>query len=317
MDHASSLDLIGPIVEIAAIDLLLSGDNAVVIALACRGLPRTIWRQVVGLGTAAAVVLRIALTAFAALLLNVPYLKLIGAVLLVAIAIRLIAGEPHRHPVPQEGGQPHDLWKALTTILVADTVMSADNVLAVAAAARGSYLLLAFGLVLSVPILIFASVMVTRALERYPVLIVAGGALLGWVAGDIAVSDPAIKEWIDTQSFGLAALAPLIGAAYVVVQARLARRAHTPEAVPVLRPVPAAVVSAPVVPVPVAPPPAPRRPHPVSSIPEAVASPLDAAQQAPPVSNRRIDLIIAAAILVPLFAIITAVYFVAWSIRHH
>ena len=123
MEHTGAFDFFGPVLEIALIDLLLSGDNAVVIALACRGLPRPIWRQVVGLGTAAAVVLRIALTAFAALILNVPYLKLVGAVLLVAIAIRLLAEQPHPHPVPDDTARQHDLWKALTTIIVADTVM--------------------------------------------------------------------------------------------------------------------------------------------------------------------------------------------------
>jgi YjbE family integral membrane protein len=315
VEHTSTFDFLGPVLEIALIDLLLSGDNAVVIALACRGLPRPIWRQVVGLGTAAAVVLRIALTAFAALLLNLPYLKLAGAVMLVAIAIRLLAEQPHPHAVPDEAGQRHDLWKALTTIIVADTVMSADNVLAVAAASHGSYLLLAFGLILSVPILIFGSVMVSRALDRYPLLILAGGALLGWVAGDIAVSDPAVKDWIDTQSFGLAAAAPLIGAAYVVMQARIVRglRGREP-APPPLRSVPAAAIPPPR---PQAPP-APPRPHPVSSVPEAAAvAAVDAAQRTQHVSNRRVDLIITAAILVPLFAIILAVYFMAWSIRHH
>jgi YjbE family integral membrane protein len=214
--------IVAAVLEICLIDLLLSGDNAVVIALVCRGLPAPMWRQVVWLGTAAALVLRIALTAAAALVLNQPFLKLVGAVLLLAIAIQLVAQDPRSRP---ETGreQRRDLWRALATIVVADTVMSLDNVLAVAAAARGSYLLLAFGLLLSVPILIFGSVMVARLLDRYPVLILAGGALLGWVAGDTAVSDTAIKAWVDRQSSALAIAAPLIGAAYVLLHGRLVR----------------------------------------------------------------------------------------------
>jgi len=312
MEHSSAFTFFGSLLEICLIDLLLSGDNALVIALACRDLPRAMWRKVVWLGTACAVVLRIALTSVAALVLRVPFLKLIGAVLLVAIAIRLLAQEP-RDP-EREGAQRYDLWKALTTILVADTVMSLDNVLAVAAASRGSLTLLAFGLMLSVPILIFGSLMVIRLLDRYPLLILAGGGVLGWVAGDTAVSDPAIQSWIDSQSFGLAACAPLIGAAYVMVQGTLARRsaqaeravplAAQPALAPVLRFAPAQE---------------PARPSAVSSAPEA-ARPVvppqagGAARRAP---GRRTDLIITAAVLVPLAGLILLVYFVAWTIRHH
>jgi YjbE family integral membrane protein len=227
MEHIGAFGIVASVLQICLIDLLLSGDNAVVIGLACRGLPGPLWRRVVWLGTAAAVVLRIGLTAAAALVLNLPFLKLVGAVLLLAIAIQLIAQDPRARP-ETDREQRYDLWRALTTIIVADTVMSLDNVLAVAAAARGSYLLMAFGLLLSVPILIFGSMMVARALDRYPVLVLAGGALLGWVAGDTAVSDTAIKAWIDSHSWALAIVAPLIGAVYVMIHGRLlgARRAR-------------------------------------------------------------------------------------------
>ena len=214
MELGRLFGFLGAVIEIALIDLLLSGDNAVVIALACRGLPTQVWRQVVWLGTVAGVALRIALTALAALILNVPFLKLIGAALLVAIAIKLTA--PDVNLQTERGGQRFDLWSALAAILVADTVMSADNVLAVAAASHGSYLLLSFGLLLSVPILIFGSRMVSYALDRYPLLISAGGALLGWVAGDQAVSDPAIEGWIDAYSPWLVTAAPFMGAAGVL-----------------------------------------------------------------------------------------------------
>ncbi len=223
MEQGGLLGMLVPVLQISAIDLLLAGDNAVVIALACRGLPPGLWRRVVWLGTAAAVLLRIALTAGAVFVLNLRFVKLVGAALLLAIAIRLIDEEPPRQTELESAGQRHDVWKALMTIVVADTVMSLDNVLAVAAASRGSFWLLAFGLVLSVPILIFGSVAVARMLDRFPILILAGGALLGWVAGDTAVSDPAIAPWLDTDAPVLAHLAAPLAAVYVLIHGWLAR----------------------------------------------------------------------------------------------
>ena len=223
MQAGDPLGWLLPVLQISLIDLLLGGDNALVIAMACRGLPRRIWRRVVWLGTGAAVVLRIALTALAALILNLPLLKLIGAVLLVAIAVRLLAEDPPGWASLSDTEQEHDVRRVFTTILVADTVMSLDNVLAVAAAARGSFWLLSFGLALSIPIVIFGSVAVARALDRFPVLILAGGALLGWVAGETAVSDPAIRGWIAAQAPWLASTAPPVVAVYALVHGRLAR----------------------------------------------------------------------------------------------
>ena len=223
MEQGGLVGILGSVLQICLLDLLLGGDNAVVIALACRGLPPLLWRRAVWLGTVAAVVLRIALTAAAALILNLPFLKLVGAALLLAIAIRLVADEPAHGAELDAAHQRHDLWKALTTILVADTVMSLDNVLAVAAASRGSFWLLAFGLMLSVPILIFGSVGVARMLDRFPVLILAGGALLGWVAGDTAVSDAAIAPWVDREAPRLGQIAAPIGAVYVLIHGHIAR----------------------------------------------------------------------------------------------
>jgi len=212
-----------PVLQISLIDLLLGGDNALVIAMACRGLPPRIWRRVVWLGTGAAVVLRIGLTALAALILNLPLLKLIGAALLVAIAVKLLAEEPPSWATLNDAQQEQDVRRVFVTILVADTVMSLDNVLAVAAAARGSFWLLSFGLALSIPIVIFGSVAVARALERFPVLILAGGALLGWVAGETAVSDPAIRDWIANQAPWLATAAAPATAVYCLAHGRLER----------------------------------------------------------------------------------------------
>lgn len=228
IESGSGFGVVVPVLQICLIDLLLGGDNAIVIAMACRGLPAGLWRKAVWLGTGAAIGLRIALTVSAALVLNLPYVKLVGAALLVLIGIRLVAEDPPSRPGPDNAGPERGLWKAIATILVADTVMSLDNVLAVAAAARGNFWLLAFGLALSVPILIFGSVAVARMLDRYPVLILAGGALLGWVAGDTAISDPAIKDWIGSQPSWLAAAVQLIAALYVVIHGRLARPRRTP-----------------------------------------------------------------------------------------
>jgi len=223
LEHAISLDAAGPVLQICLIDLLLSGDNAVVIAMACRSLPERLWRRAVLLGTAAAIGLRVLLTAFATLVLSVRYVKLVGAALLLAIAVKLLEDEPQAGAAPDTGHGNEGMWKAVWTIIVADTVMSLDNVLAVAAASRGSLALLALGLLLSIPILIFGSVLVARTLERFPIMNVAGAALLGWVAGDTAVSDPAIQSWVSRQTFALATAASFLGAAYVLLHDRIRR----------------------------------------------------------------------------------------------
>jgi YjbE family integral membrane protein len=223
VDADGGVGLLGPVAQIVLLDLLLSGDNAVVIALACRRLPESVRGRAIFLGTAAAVVMRLAMALVASFLLRVPFFKIGGGLLLLAIGIDLVrggAGEPHRGARDAS----HDLWHAVWVIVVADAVMSLDNVVAIAAAARGSAGLLLFGLALSVPILVFASTRLIAWLEREPVLVQAGAALLGWVAGEVIVSDPAIADFLQAQSFGLAAMAPVLGATYVLVQGRLANR---------------------------------------------------------------------------------------------
>jgi len=227
--HAGAVsDALVPALQIVLIDLLLGGDNAIVIAMACRGLPRELWRRAVWLGTALAIALRIALTAFAALMLNLPYVKLVGALLLVVIAVRLVVQQERNDSATDRAPAQPSLWSAITTIVVADTVMSLDNVLAVAAASRGSLLLLSFGLALSVPILIFGSLAVARALDRYPVLVLAGGALLGWVAGDMAVTDPAVQGWVEANIAWMSTACAPIVAAYVAIHGRAARLLRAP-----------------------------------------------------------------------------------------
>jgi YjbE family integral membrane protein len=204
--------------EIIVINILLSGDNAVVIALACRNLPPHQRRWGVFWGAVGAIVLRIVLTFFAVSLLQLPYLKLIGSVLLVWIGIKLIAEED-----AEEG---HDvqasdkMFSAIRTVVVADLVMSIDNVLGVAAAARGSLLLLIFGLALSVPLVIGGAQLIMRLIERFPILIVAGGGLLGFVAGELMIEDSAIVDWVHAHAAWLKWAAPVIGIALVVGPAK-------------------------------------------------------------------------------------------------
>ena len=214
--------------EIIVINILLSGDNAVVIALACRNLPDRQRRWGVFWGAIGAIVLRIILTFFAVSLLELSWLKVIGGVLLVWIGIKLIAED--------EGDGEHEvkasdrLLAAVRTVIVADVVMSIDNVLGVAAAAHGSLLLLIFGLVLSVPLVIGGAQLIMRLIERYPILIIAGGGLLGYVAGELIVEDSAIVGWVASHAAWLHWAAPIIGVVLVIGLAKLLQRRHSARA---------------------------------------------------------------------------------------
>ena len=209
--------------QIILVNIVLSGDNAVVIALAARSLPPHQQKQAVMWGAGAAVAMRIVLTVVAVELLKWPYLKLIGAVLLLWIAVKLL--------LPEDGGEDgiessDNLWAAIKTILIADLVMSLDNVIAVAAAAKGSLTLLVLGLAISIPLVIFGATMLMKVMDRYPIIITIGAALLGWVAGDMAATDPVVKDWVDANAAWLHWAAPTAGAVFVVVAGRwLAARA--------------------------------------------------------------------------------------------
>ncbi len=181
--------------QIILIDILLGGDNAVVIALACRKLSPAQRTKGIVYGTAGAIVLRVILIAFAMTLLNVPFLKLVGALLLVWIGVKLIAPDEDGHG-DIEGSDR--LFAAVKTIIVADLVMSVDNVIAIAGAAQHagehSLLLVVLGLLISIPIIVWGSQMVIKLMARFPVIITAGGMLLGWIAGGMLVSDPAFTD---------------------------------------------------------------------------------------------------------------------------
>jgi len=210
--------------QIILVNIVLSGDNAVVIALAARSLPPHQQSKAVMWGAGAAVAMRIVLTIIAVELLRWPWLKLIGAVLLLWIAVKLL--------LPEEGGSEgvdssDNLWAAIKTILIADLVMSLDNVIAVAAAAKGSITLLVLGLAISIPLVIFGATMLMKLMDRWPIIITIGAALLGWVAGDMAVTDPVVKDWVDANAAWLHWAAPVAGAVFVVAAGKwLAARAE-------------------------------------------------------------------------------------------
>jgi YjbE family integral membrane protein len=212
------------LLQIIGVDIVLSGDNAVVIALAARRLPQVQRRRAVMMGTAAAIGLRVTLTVFAALLLDLPWVKTIGALLLLWIAVRLIIpGEE----ADSDNSEASGFWQAVRIIMVADLVMSLDNVIGIAAAAHGSLLLLVLGLLISIPLIVFSSQIIMRWMDRFPVIVTCGGGLLGWVAGVTLVSDPAhaglleSARWLHTVS-GVAGVALVLTVASVLKRRRLA-----------------------------------------------------------------------------------------------
>lgn len=186
------------VAQIILIDILLGGDNAVVIALACRNLPESQRRRGIFWGVFGAVGLRTVLTLFAVALLAVPYLKLVGSVLLFWIGIKLIL--PENDDGGHEIAGSMSLWGAVKTIIVADFVMSLDNVIAVAAAAKDEMMLIVFGLLISIPIIVWCSQLVLKLMERFPIVIVLGGALLGYIAGDMMTHDPALVDWLSVHA---------------------------------------------------------------------------------------------------------------------
>ncbi|WIM05459.1 MAG: TerC family protein [Candidatus Nitricoxidivorans perseverans] len=210
----SSPDFWVAVLQIIAIDIVLSGDNAVVIALACRNLPAEQRRLGILWGVGGAIGLRVVLTAFAAGLLGYPYLKLIGGFLLLWIGVKLLLPEGEEGHDIQGAGH---LWGAVKTIIVADFVMSLDNVIAVAAAARDSIFLLLFGLAVSIPLIVWTSQLFLKLMERFPVIITLGAGLLGWVAGGMLATDVAVKGWVEAAMPLAHYVASAVCALFVVV----------------------------------------------------------------------------------------------------
>jgi YjbE family integral membrane protein len=181
------------VLQIVWIDLLLSGDNAVVIAMACRSLPQEQRRWGIILGAGAAVLLRILFAAVIVQLLALPYLHIVGGVLLLWIAVQLALDDHAAHKVTARSS----LFGAVATITLADGIMSLDNVVAIAGAARGSLELMIFGLILSVPLIVFGSTLLLKLLDRFPIIAWGGAALLGWIAGEMIAAEPFVDRWLD------------------------------------------------------------------------------------------------------------------------
>lgn len=200
------------IFEIIWIDLLLSGDNAILIALACHKLPKQQRRWGIILGAAGGVTLRIAFAFVVIQLMAIPALKAIGGLLLLGVATKLLIDETEHHVDAKE-----DLWGAVAAIVMADAVMSLDNVIAIAGAARGSMPLIVFGLAVSVPIVVFGAGLLMQALSRFPILVWAGAGLLGWISGELIVGDPVWTKlgWTAPAHFEWAA--SIVGAVLVLV----------------------------------------------------------------------------------------------------
>jgi YjbE family integral membrane protein len=195
-------------------NIILSGDNAVVIALAARSLPPHQQKKAIFWGSAAAIVMRIVLTLIAVEMLKWPYLKIVGALLLLYIGVSLLSEDDGGEGGHKEVG---GMMAAIRTILVADLVMSLDNVLAVAAAAKGNTTLLVIGLAVSIPLIIFGSTLLLKVMERFPIIITLGAALLGFLAGEMLLTDPAVSQRFPNLSHDVINLAGGVGAILVVV----------------------------------------------------------------------------------------------------
>ena len=227
MEFLQTTDFWIGLLKIVWINIILSGDNAVVIAMAARSLPPHQQRTAVLFGSGAAVVLRIILTVVAAKLLALPYLQIIGGLLLLWIGTQLLSGEEEGDGEDKEYGS---MMAAIRTILLADLVMSLDNVIAVAAVAQGSMVLLILGLAISIPLVIFGSTLMIKLMERFPIIVMLGAALIGWVAGETIVSDTILRDMLVANPW-LHYAAAAAGAAFVVAVGRWLQKrspAHAP-----------------------------------------------------------------------------------------
>jgi YjbE family integral membrane protein len=207
------------VLQIIAIDIVLGGDNAIVIALACRRLPKEQRNRGIFWGVFGAIALRVVLISFALTLLAIPFLKIIGALLLVWIGIKLLQPEPENST--HEIDASTTLLGAIKTIIIADVVMSLDNVIAIAGAAKDSVGLVIFGLIVSVPIIVWGSKLIMKLMDRFPIIIIIGAGLLGWIAGDMAITDVAINEWVSTNAIFLHWFSPVCGALIIVITGKL------------------------------------------------------------------------------------------------
>ena len=207
------------ILQIIAIDIVLGGDNAIIIALACRNLPKHQRRAGILWGTAGAIILRVILVFFATSLMEIPVLRLVGGILLIWIGIKLLT-EVETHDLDGKINQSSNLLTAIRTIIIADFVMSLDNALAITAAAKGDIGLVVFGLLLSVPIIICGSALILRLMERFPIIITAGAGLLGWLGGGLMISDKLLAEFTASSLAATPTIAATVGTIFVIAVGR-------------------------------------------------------------------------------------------------
>jgi len=212
------------LLQIMLINVVLSGDNAVVIALACRKLSPAHQKQAFLWGSVGVVVLMVVLTIFVVFLLSLPYLEIVGSAMLVWIGVKLLVAEDEGDDGKVE--EKATLAAAIRTIIIADMIMSLDNVLAMAAAAKGHTWMLIAGLVITVPVILFGSALLMKLMERFPIVVIIGAALIGWVAGEMVISDPAIKDWVDANAPFLHTASPIACAAFVIAAGKLLERTH-------------------------------------------------------------------------------------------
>jgi len=220
MELLQSADFWINLIKIIWINIILSGDNAVVIALAARAVPVEQQKKAILFGAGAAVILRIALTVVAVQLLRLPYLQIVGGLLLLWIGLQLLGDDEHGEGAVKTNGT---LLAAIRTILIADIVMSLDNVIAVAAAAQGSTTLLIAGLAISIPLVVFGSTLMIKLMERFPIIVTLGAALIGWVGGETMASDVALKG-VMADNHWLHYAAATCGAALVIVIGRVLQK---------------------------------------------------------------------------------------------
>ena len=216
---------LGAAVELAAVDLLLGGDNAILIALASRVLPPDLRRRAMIYAVCGAIALRFIFAGATGFLLRLPVIKVGGGVVLLVIAVELLArlsgGEDEEEHDASPGARRHGFWSGVGVIILADAAMSLDNVVALASIAQGNLPLLALGIVLGIPPLVFSAFLVSGLLNRFPILIYAGGALLGWIAGEMAVGDKLWTQWIEAHAPIMAYVTPVLFALYAVIAGRV------------------------------------------------------------------------------------------------
>ncbi|MDE2398764.1 MAG: TerC family protein [Burkholderiales bacterium] len=221
MEFSGLSHFVNTVGALLLVDILLSGDNAMLIAMACRALPPAQRRRAMMIGTVGAIGMRVLMIGVAGALLEIPLLKIVGGLLLVAIALKMLADDHGPHHGAPPGQADTELWAAVGTVITADFIMSLDNVVGLAAVADGNMVALAIGLAMSIPLLMWGSRWVGSMIDRWPLLVPFGAAMLGWIGGSIGVGDPLVSAWVRQQSPALGLVVPALAAVFVLAEGRI------------------------------------------------------------------------------------------------